>query len=109
MLTAFAEGADGIFIAESEQKSSPYPHSAAEIEANMEAVREILEENGVEAERLRYAQFVTVMLNGFVNHIDSLSDFCLKSGPIPSGTRKELIKDINVKLFTDSGKEPIQI
>ncbi len=109
MLTAFAEGADGIFIAESEQKSSPYPHSAAEIEANIEAVKEILEANDVETERLRYAQFVTVMLHGFVNHIDSLSDFCIKSGPIPGKKKKTLGKDINAKLFAGSGKEPIQI
>ncbi|HDM76036.1 MAG TPA: hydrogenase iron-sulfur subunit, partial [Deltaproteobacteria bacterium] len=99
MLQAFAEGADGIFIGECEEKSSPYPHSVSTIKSNISKVTHILKEEGIDEKRLRFVQFVTVMLGGFVNNINSLSDFTMKSGPIPAQKRKRLGENINERLF----------
>ncbi|RKY89145.1 CoB--CoM heterodisulfide reductase iron-sulfur subunit A family protein [candidate division KSB1 bacterium] len=99
MLQAFAEGADGIFIGECEEKSSPYPHSVSTIKSNISKVTHILKEEGIDEKRLRFVQFVTVMLGGFVNNINSLSDFTIKSGPIPAQKRKRLGENINERLF----------
>jgi len=107
MLEAFAAGADGIFIAESEQKSSPYPHSVAAIKTNVATVTEILKECGVEPERVRFSEFVTVMLSGFVKQVDGLADYCKKAGPVPDQARQELGKDINQRLFAEDRKESV--
>ncbi|MBD3286339.1 hydrogenase iron-sulfur subunit [candidate division WOR-3 bacterium] len=109
MLEAFSKGADGIFIGESEKKSSSYPHSLAEIERNVARVKEILTEAGIEPERIRFSQFVTVMLAGFVKQMNSLADFCAWSGSIPASKRKVVLKDLGEKLFARSGKESAQI
>jgi heterodisulfide reductase subunit A len=109
MLQAFAAGADGIFIGESEQKSSPYPHSATVMKENVSTVTNILSESGIEPDRVRFFEFVTVMLGGFVKQIDGLADYCKKARPIPAQTRKALGKDINNRLFAEDRKESIQV
>jgi heterodisulfide reductase subunit A len=82
MLKAFELGADGIFIGESEERSSPYPHSVAAIKENVSSVRAALKERNIEPERVRYCEFVTVMLGAFVNQMNDLSDFARRAGPI---------------------------
>ncbi|MCD6471535.1 hydrogenase iron-sulfur subunit [Candidatus Aerophobetes bacterium] len=99
MLNAFKFGADGVFIGECEQKASPYPNSVAEVEKNVEAVRNILEEEEIEPERVRWAAFVTVMLKGFTNNVNTLADFVKKAGLIPNEKRQNLGENISEKLF----------
>jgi len=82
MLKAFEMGADGIFIGESEEKSSPYPHSVAAIKDNVAAVRAALKERNIEPDRVRYFEFVTVMLGAFVKQMNNHADFARRSGPI---------------------------
>jgi heterodisulfide reductase subunit A len=86
MMRAFEIGADGIFIGESEEKSSPYPHSVAAIKENVAAVKAALKERGIEPERVRFVEFVTVMLGAFVKQMNDFSDFASKAGPI--GTKE---------------------
>jgi len=99
MLNAFKFGADGVFIGECEQKASPYPNSVAEVEKNVETVRNILEEEEIEPERVRWAAFVTVMLKGFANNVNTLADFVKKTGSISREKREELGENISEKLF----------
>jgi len=93
MLQAFELGADGIFIGESEEKSSPYPHSVATIKKNVAAVRDALSKRNIEPERIRYAEFVTVMLGAFVNQLNGLCDFARSCGPISADQRRGLAHD----------------
>jgi coenzyme F420-reducing hydrogenase delta subunit len=91
MLQAFELGADGIFIGESEQKSSPYPHSVTVMKENVSLVRDVLMERNIDPDRVRCSEFVTVMLVPFVDQMNSLSDFARRSGPIADEDRKELV------------------
>jgi len=106
ILNAFKLGADGVFIGECEQKASPYPNSVAEVERNVKIVRNILDEEGIEPDRVRWAAFVTVMLKGFTNSVNTLADFAKKVGPIPNEKRQKLGENINEKLF--GGKISVQ-
>jgi coenzyme F420-reducing hydrogenase delta subunit/Na+-translocating ferredoxin:NAD+ oxidoreductase RNF subunit RnfB len=90
MLQAFGLGADGIFIGESEEKSSPFAHSVRVIKDNVAAVRAVLRDRGLEQERVRFSEFVTVMLGAFVNQMNSLSSLARRSGPIAQEDRREL-------------------
>jgi len=90
MLQAFALGADALLIGEAEEKSSPYPHSATVIKSNVAQVKEVLRGEGIEEERLQFNQFVTVMLAGFVNNVNGLSDLVRGLGPIPAEKRRKL-------------------
>ena len=90
MLQAFELGADGIFIGESEEKSSPYPHSVAVMKDNVAAVRAVLEARGIEPDRVRCFEFVTVMLGAFVAQMNNLSQFARASGPIENKQREAL-------------------
>ncbi len=90
MLQAFELGADGVFIGESEEKSSPFAHSVAAIKQNVAAVRAILEERNIDPDRVRFSEFVTVMLTAFVNQMNSLVEFVRAAGPIPDGEREML-------------------
>jgi len=99
ILQAFLLGADGILLGESEEKSSPYPHSVAAIKSNISKVSDILEKEKIDSGRIRLVEFITVMLEGFVNNINGLSRFVRKLGPISAEELKRLGKDINKKLF----------
>jgi len=99
ILQAFLIGADGILLGESEEKSSPYPHSVAAIKSNISKVSDILEKEKIDSGRIRLVEFITVMLEGFVNNINGLSRFVRKLGPISAEELKRLGKDINKKLF----------
>jgi heterodisulfide reductase subunit A len=90
MLQAFALGADGMFIGESEEKSSPFTHSVGVIRDNVAVVKAILKDRGLEPERVRFSEFVTVMLGAFVNQMNSLSSLARKSGPIADEDRRAL-------------------
>jgi heterodisulfide reductase subunit A len=91
MLQALELGADGIFIGESEEKSSPYPHSVAVMKDNVAAVRAALAEQGIEPDRVRCFEFVTVMLGAFVAQMNGLAQFARGAGPIPAEKREALI------------------
>jgi len=99
ILQAFLLGADGILLGESEEKSSPYPHSVAAIKSNISKVRDILEKEKIDGGRIHLVEFVTVMLKGFVDNINSLSRFVRRLGPINAEELKRLGKDIDKKLF----------
>lgn len=101
MLQALALGADGILLGESEAKSNPYPDSVKTITSNLSRVKAVLKDRGIDPERVRLVQFVTVMLAGFVNSINSLSDLARKAGPIPSGRREALKENLHRDLFGD--------
>jgi heterodisulfide reductase subunit A len=91
MLQALELGADGIFIGESEEKSSPYPHSVTAMKENVATVRNVLRDRGIDPDRVRYSEFVTVMLVPFVNQMNGLSEFARRSGPIPGEDREALV------------------
>jgi len=99
ILQAFSLGTDAILISESEEKSSPFPHSVKVIGDNVAKVKDILTQIGVDKERVQFIQFVTVMLGGFVNNINNLADFARKLGPIPIQKRTELVENVNKRLF----------
>jgi heterodisulfide reductase subunit A len=99
ILAAFKLGADGIFIGECEDRTSPFPHSGKVIRENVSTTKEILKEDGIEPERLRFVQFVTVMLSGFVNNVNELANFAKEAGPIKKETRIKLGNNINKRLF----------
>jgi heterodisulfide reductase subunit A len=94
MLQAFAAGADGILLGESEEKSSPYPDGISVIKSNISKVNSILREENISEGRIRFVQFVTVMLGGFVNNVNNLADFIKKADPIPDEKRKALEKRV---------------
>ena len=99
MLAAFKLGADGIFIGECEERTSPFPHSGKAIKENISTVQNILKEEGIGPERIRFVQFVTVMLAGFVNNINDLAEFAKREDPISEQKREILSEDINKRLF----------
>jgi heterodisulfide reductase subunit A len=105
MLTAFGLGADGIFIGDCEDRTSPFPHGGAVVRENIAKVHEILDEEGIEPARLKYVQFVTVMLKGFVTNVNDLVDFTKRTGPIPDEKRNNLSKEINKRLFGETYNE----
>ena len=99
MLRAFAMGADGILIGKCEDRSSPYPHAGEATSRNMERARAVLEEEGVDPDRIRFATFVTVMIGGFVNTVNGLADHARSLGPIPEQKRKALVENLGDRLF----------
>ena len=99
MLHALKFGADGIFIGDCEERSSPFPHSGRVMKENVEKVKAILQQENIEPERVRSRQFVTVMLGGFVNSINELADFAQAAGSIPQEKREKLGKNKNKELF----------
>ncbi|MBC8525543.1 MAG: FAD-dependent oxidoreductase [Candidatus Cloacimonetes bacterium] len=90
MLEALKAGADGILLGESEEKSSPFPDAISTINSNISKVKQILRKNEIEEERIRFVQFVTVMLGGFVNNMNGLGDYLKKVRPISDKKRKKL-------------------
>ncbi len=99
MLQAFALGADGILLCESEAKSNPYPHSVSTIKSNLAKVKGILENEKIHRDRVRLVEFVTVMLGGFVKNINELSNFVRKLGPLSAEESGRLGQDMDKKLF----------
>ena len=97
MLQAFELGADGVFIGESEQKSSPYPHSVTVMKESVSLVRDVLMERNIDPERVRCSEFVTVMLVPFVNQMNSLSEFARRSGPIADEDREALVGELTAR------------
>lgn len=105
ILNSFLLGADGIFIGECEEKSSPYPHSGQVIRENVATIGKILDEEGINPERLKFQQFVTVMLKGFIDNVNGLVNLAKDLGPIPQEKREKIVKDINKRLFgEENGK-----
>jgi heterodisulfide reductase subunit A len=99
VLESFKLGADGVFIGECEDKTSPYPHSGEVIRKNVSLLKKILEEEGIAPDRITFVQFVTVMLKGFINEIDTLAEFVRNKGSLGNEKREALGKDINRRLF----------
>ena len=102
MLEAFAAGAGGILIAESEEKSSPYAGSAKVMRKNVAVARQALEDRGIEPERVRSIEFVTVMLAKFAAEVNGLAALVRKLGPIPEDKRNYLSKGIGERRLVDS-------
>jgi heterodisulfide reductase subunit A len=101
MLQALGFGADGILLCESEEKSNPYPDSVKTITSHVSLAKNILKDYEIHPDRIRLVQFVTVMLAGFVNTINGLSDFARKAGPIPAGELERLKENLHRDLFGD--------
>jgi heterodisulfide reductase subunit A len=101
MLRALGFGADGILLCESEEKSNPYPDSVKTIASHVSLAKNILKDCEIHPDRIRLVQFVTVMLAGFVNTINGLSDFARKAGPIPAGELERLKENLHRDLFGD--------
>jgi heterodisulfide reductase subunit A len=99
MLRAFELGAGGIMIGESEEKSSPYAGATRAIRENVSKVRALLEAGGVEADRVRFTEFVTVMLGKFVAEVNGLCEYAQNLGAIAPGKREALKKAADEKLF----------
>ena len=95
MLQAFVLGADGILLCESEEKSNPYPQSVQMISSRLSKVKEICDKVNINKDRIVFVQFVTVMLSGFVDNINGLSDHVRRLGPIHADKLKRLNKVID--------------
>ena len=57
---------------------------------NIEQTRAVLREHGIEPERVRAKEFVTIMLGGFVAQLNELTAFAKDAGPVPEDKRKAL-------------------
>lgn len=90
ILKAFEMGADGIFLGECEEAVSPYPNTLKAIKENVEKVRDALSKAGIEADRIQYSSFVTVMFKKFVNLTNKMAEIADKYGNIPEEKRKKL-------------------
>lgn len=90
MLNAIALGADGVFIADCEQKTSPYSHSIKAVEENVAKARQELKKAGIEEQRIRFGEFSTTMIEEFVSEMTSIGAFIDKAGPVKDGARKKL-------------------
>ncbi len=90
LLRAFELGADAVFMGECEPAVSPYPMTNKVIKRNVEEVKRALEEAGIEAERMQYSPFVTVMYTRFANLTKKLSRMAEDMGNVPEEKRKKL-------------------
>ncbi len=90
MLRAFELGADAIFLGECEEAVSPYPNTLAVIEESVAKVRGVLEQAGIEPDRVEYSPFVTVMLSKFVSITRELTEKARRYGPIDPSKRQGL-------------------
>ena len=89
-LRALALGAGGVLVADSEEKSTPYVGSTRAMRAHAAETKRILEEEGVDPERVRSVEFVTVMLAKFAGQIDEMCALVRSLGPIPQEKRDAL-------------------
>jgi heterodisulfide reductase subunit A len=99
MLESLALGADGVFVGDCEERTSPFAHSLETVRENVAKARAVLEDEGLEPERVRFAAFSTAMLDEFVKEADSISAFVGKAGPLSESKRKSLGTTITEKVF----------
>ena len=99
MLQSIALGVDAIILAESEEKSNPFPHAVSAVKHNISKAQDVLKQEEIDGDRIHFVQFVTVMLAGFVNNLNGVSERVRKKGSIPPEKCKSLGKDLNKKLF----------
>ena len=102
MLQNFALGADGIYIGDCEETTTPFAHSLKAVEENVAKVCSVLEAEGLEPERLRFSAFSTAMLDEFVAEANSIADFVEKAGPISASIRDGLRSNITGRLYSSS-------
>jgi heterodisulfide reductase subunit A len=102
MLESFALGADGVYIGDCEERTTPFAHSLKAVEENVARVRSVLKEEGLEPERVCFGAFSTAMLDDFVREANSISDFVEKAGPIRDPIRRRLGSNITQRLFSSS-------
>ena len=95
MLEAFALGAGGILLAESEGKSSPYTGSAAAMKKHVAQTQGVLQAQGIDPDRVRAIEFVTVMLAKFAAEMNGLTALAHKLGPVPDDKRRSIEKGID--------------
>ncbi|MBN2564251.1 MAG: 4Fe-4S binding protein [Candidatus Eisenbacteria bacterium] len=101
MLQAFSLGAGGILIADSEEKSTPYAGSTGAIRQRVADTKRFLEEEGIEPERLRSVEFVTVMLAGFAGQVNEMCALARFLGPISEDKRDSLGKRVDGGVFVE--------
>lgn len=94
MLEAFRLGADGLFVADCEPKTSPFPHSLAATSGNVSEVRAVLRQSGIEEDRVRFREFSTAMIHEFVGEMTDLSRFVDEAGPISETIRAKLSQHV---------------
>jgi heterodisulfide reductase subunit A len=99
MLESLALGADGVFVGDCEERTTPFAHSLEAVRENVEKVRSVLEEEGLEPERVRFAAFSTAMLDDFVREVEAISAFVEKVGPLTESARQSLGSNITEKVF----------
>jgi len=90
MLTALAEGAGALLIADSEEKSTPYAGSTEAMRTQVAEARQVLKDEGIEPDRVRSVEFVTVMLSKFAGQIGELAAMARDLGPIEEKKREAL-------------------
>jgi heterodisulfide reductase subunit A len=103
ILKALALGAGAVLIADSEEKSTPYPGSTRIMRNQVADVKRVLEEEGVEPERVLSVEFVTVMLSKFAGQVNELCALARRLGPIPEERRDSLMKRVDGAVFVDQG------
>ncbi len=100
ILYALSAGADGVFIGECDRKGNPFPGAVDAIERNVEQVRKILEAEGIEPDRVRYAEFITPMLSDFTQSVNFMTRYLKREvEPISEEKRKKLWENVDEKLF----------
>jgi coenzyme F420-reducing hydrogenase delta subunit len=90
MLRALALGAGGVLVVDSEEKSTPYAGSTAAMRAQVAKAKRALEEEGVEPERVRSVEFVTVMLAKFAGQVNEMCALVRSLGPVSKEKRDSL-------------------
>jgi len=85
ILYAFKKGFDGVFVASSGE-DCPFLTDCVERTAErIEKAYDLLQENGIERERLKLAGICSVCVEAFVKHVNSLYETLKKLGPIKKG------------------------
>ena len=97
MLQAFKLGADGVYIADCEEQTSPFPHSLKVVSENVSNTRAILQEQGIDEQRLRFADFSSADVEKFVSEMNKISEFVDRAGPIDKKMREELETNLKAK------------
>ncbi len=99
ILKAFSMGADAVFLGDCEAKSTPFPGSIEATEENVGLVKGLLREVGINPERLRFFQFVTVMLTKFVSLMNEMENIASTGADITEEQRDRIEANIDRWLF----------
>ena len=101
ILKSFSMGADAVFLGDCEAKSTPYPGSIEATERNVRFVKGLLGEVGINPERLRFFQFVTVMLAKFVGLMNEMVSIASEGRDISEEERRSIETNMDRWLFPE--------